>query len=345
VVGIGALNLDYLVAGAAPVLPPLEWGAEQGVDAATIRAVLDATEGRPSLGGSAFNTVYAMAHAGAGLRLGYVGVAGRMPVPGLSALDTLDACGIDRRHVFRDDEHLCGTCVSILRDGDRTLLTHAGANAAFADHLDAGFDGLVSYLARARLVHVTSFLDDRTPGRLLAVLTAVRAASPGTLICVDPGHVWSTRPTTDIGGILRLADYALVNEREFRGPAGDATVVVKHARGIRWYSGRELAGVRRQVPLPAAEIVDATGAGDVFAAGLLIELAAGEAGIGPGCELGLLLARHKLRHLGSAGHAGFARLVAAFRAAGAAPSGAGPGAAPSAADAAAPAPRPDRPCP
>jgi sugar/nucleoside kinase (ribokinase family) len=268
-----------------------------------------------------------------------------LPAGVVRAAHAYAAWGAHRRFVFRDDDHLCGTCVSIMRDGDRTLLTHAGANGAFADQLEAGFDGLVAYLARARLVHVTSFLDDRTPGRLLAVLTAVRAASPGTLICVDPGHVWSTRPTADIDGILRLADFVLVNEREFRGPAAAATVVVKHPWGVRWFRGRDLAGVRRRVPLPAAEIVDATGAGDVFAAGLLIELAAGVARIGSGCELGLLLARHKLRYLGSAGHAGFAGLVAAFRAAGAALSGAGRGAAPSAADAAAPAPRPGRPCP
>ena len=68
-------------------------------------------------------------------------------------------------------------------------MTHAGATELFVDRVDAGFDDLVAYLARARLVHVTSFLDDRTPPRLPALLRAVRDTGTGTAISVDPGHV------------------------------------------------------------------------------------------------------------------------------------------------------------
>jgi sugar/nucleoside kinase (ribokinase family) len=50
-----------------------------------------------------------------------------------------------------------------------------------------------------------------------------------------------------------------------------------------------------QRPLAEAEIGDATGAGDVFAAGLLIELARDRARLRAGCELGLRMARRKLR--------------------------------------------------
>ena len=303
VVGVGAINLDYLVDGPAP---GGEWGTERSVDAATVEALLPRAHA-VALGGSAFNTLYAIANARTGLRLGFVGVAGRTPVAGLSVMDECDRFGIDRRFVFREGERLCGVCVSFLSEGERTLLTHAGANETIADHLMSEFDRVTGYLAGARLVHVTSFLDDRSAGMLRRLLEAVKAISPGTLISFDPGHVWSTGPTTDVDGIVALCDFLLVNRREHRA-APHAVVVEKRPDGIRW-RGPAGDGSRAQTPLGADEIVDATGAGDVFAAGLLIEVARDPGRIGAGCELGMRLARHKLRHLGSAGHTDFARLA------------------------------------
>ena len=62
---------------------PLEWGVERQVDSRTIHAVIEAvSSSRPDtmLGGSAFNAIHAIAKTKAGLRLGYVGVAGRVPL-------------------------------------------------------------------------------------------------------------------------------------------------------------------------------------------------------------------------------------------------------------------------
>ena len=286
VVGVGALNIDFL-ADAPPV--PLERGSETALDAARIPSGAPA-----SLGGSAFNTVRALAlpGSGAGLSLGYVGVAGRSPVPDLSPTAAMDAYGIDRRFVF-DSPQLCGTCLAVMRDGERTLLTHPGANLAFPDHLDRAFDDLVAYLGEAKIVHVTSFLDARTPPKLVRLLTAVRER--GTLVSFDPGHVWSTARTPAVERLVGLADLLLVNPQEFhalrRVPTG-ATVVVKHAAGIR--VGNRFVP---QVPLATDQIVNATGAGDVFAAGLLLTLARGGP-IADGCTLGLRMARQSLSQPG-----------------------------------------------
>jgi|SRR5216683_2756296 len=113
VVGIGALNLDYIASASAlggqaqslPLTarisrllesgsPPLEWGTEHRVDDRAIHAAIEAlSSARPdtSLGGSAFNAIYAIAQTQVGLRLGYVGVAGRVPVPGMSSIQQFEA--------------------------------------------------------------------------------------------------------------------------------------------------------------------------------------------------------------------------------------------------------------
>ncbi|RJL32904.1 ribokinase [Bailinhaonella thermotolerans] len=353
-VGIGALNLDYIadvsaatggvVARISRVVersgPPLEWGTERWVDEQTIHsAIEEVSSAQPvtALGGSAFNAIYAIARSGVGLRLGYVGVAGRVPVIGVSSVQQLESFGVDHRFVERVDDRLCGICFSVGEDGDRTLLTHAGANDDMADHIDRRFGELVDYLGRARVVHVTSFLDDRTAGRLLALLRAVKRTSPGTLISFDPGHVWSADGGPEVAGLVRLSDFLLVNYREFRELGGHvpgepdervagrlldgfddegAVVIVKRPTGISAYrrgeGGDVTAEFYPQSPLPAEEIEDATGAGDVFAAGLLIALACDRMQVELGSLLGMRLARHKLRYVGSAGHAQFAQVTREF---------------------------------
>ena len=53
---------------------------------------------------------------------------------------------------------------------------------------------LTAYLAGARIIHVTSFLDDRTAGALARPAARGQAGRPGNLISFDPGHVWSFQP-------------------------------------------------------------------------------------------------------------------------------------------------------
>jgi sugar/nucleoside kinase (ribokinase family) len=356
VVGVGALNLDYVASnsGASYGRPltrrlseylargsggPLEWGVEHQVDSAVMHAVIEAvSSSRPDtvLGGSAFNAIHAIAKTKAGLRLGYVGVAGRVPVIGLSAVQQFDGLGVDRRFVRQDAERLCGICFSYSEDGDRTLLTHAGANDCMADYIEREFDNLVGYLASARIIHVTSFLDDRTPGAMLALLREVKRTGQGTMISFDPGHVWSSGLTPDIEGIVALSDFLLLNNREFGDMGGrlpgepdelvaervldrldsaDGVVIVKRSAGV-WSHRREAGRTRSefyaQTPLPDEEIKDATGAGDVFAAGLLIALASHQLQVELGALLGMQLARHKLRYVGNAGHSQFARVTRDF---------------------------------
>jgi sugar/nucleoside kinase (ribokinase family) len=348
VVGVGALNVD-LIAGAsalqgtrvldlisrkAGISPPLEPCTERLVDESTVRtalACLDSpgagtgtgigTELTAVLGGSAFNTLHALARTGLGLSLGYVSVAGRTPVPGVEPEAVLDGLGIDRRMVRADHDSLSGICLSVYEDGERTLLTHTGANTGIADHVRDRFEELASYIGAARVAHVTSFLDPDGGRELYRLLAEVRRRSPGTRISFDPGHAWSTDPSPAVLAVAALSDYLLLNGREYADfmplvPGGDATAVVKYPGRVE-VRGPGAAGpqVYAHEPLPDDEVEDATGAGDVFAAGLLAAIGA-DRGIGEGVRLGMALARHKLRHIGAEGHGRFAEITREQRARG-----------------------------
>jgi sugar/nucleoside kinase (ribokinase family) len=259
-----------------------------------------------------------------------VGVAGRSPVANVSVQRQCDELGIDHTMVRQDEARLGGACFALTEDGERTLLVHPGANEYMADYLAGDFTKVVDYLASAAVVHVTSFLDERTPDRLLAILRAVKAASPETRISFDPGYVWCVTPPPAIDGLLRLADYVLPNYTEFgqlggsgadhltaeallrRCASPDAAVIVKRPNGIWNYrrAGDELAAdFYEHTTLASSAIKDATAAGDVFAAGLLSILARDRGNTEHGARLGLRLAKHKLQHVGTTGHNQFAELA------------------------------------
>lgn len=356
VVGVGAFNIDYLADASGPPYPgatqtlgsriaevltagghQLEWETEQAVDELTIHAALaevDRASLTATLGGSAFNAIVALAQLNLDLRLGFVGLCGRVPVPGRSGVAELAALDVDRSLVRYDGSRLCGICFAVQAGPERTLLTHAGANCGFADYLDDAYHKIVDYLASARVIHVTSFLDDRTAGRLAAVLGAVKARSPDTVISFDPGHIWSQAKSPDISAILRLTDYLLVNNREFREigehRAGEdeaavacrilrhtdrMTVLVKRPDGVTSFhfdQGKVRRLFHPQTRLPDQEVKDATGAGDVFAAGLLAAIASCSLPVELGSKLGMELARHKLKFVGTQGHGAFAKITGRF---------------------------------
>src|SRR6266508_3473913 len=316
VVGIGALNVDYIasappssadgteldlrrriskIVSAAP--SPFQWGAETLVDERIVYAALEEMSA-PSLdvtlGGSAWNAIYALEQMRLGLRLGYVD------------------------------------------GGERTLLTAPGANVELAQLLEERFEELAQYLARTKVVHITSLLDPESPRHLLTLLRRMKRINPGTVLTFDPGHTWASSPTPEVEGILSLSDYLLVNTAEFaalgnadggepdeaiaarlmqRLDSPDAVVIVKRSDGVTALHQDSGAIERRQfaqTPLSDDGIQDATGAGDVFAAGLLAVIAGSRLQLELGASLGMRLAGHKLRYVGAQGHAEFPAIAQDF---------------------------------
>ena len=280
-----------------------------------------------SLGGSAWLTIFALAQMRVGLRLGYVGVVGRVEAPGLSFIGQMADLGIDHTWVGRYPDRPCGLCLSYIDDTDRVMLIHPGANFQMVEHIRNNFAGIAGYLASARCVHVTSFLDDQTPDEVLRVLVRAKDINPALRISFDPGFDWAEHPSSAVLGILRLTDLLFVNYREFKAlgsythgepdtavarktlalcAAGCSVFVTKRYDVVEVFRTSEqgVAAQRFQLrrPLRETDLEDATGAGDVFAAAVLAALSADRLQVELGAFVGLSLARHKMRFSSAGGY-------------------------------------------
>jgi sugar/nucleoside kinase (ribokinase family) len=241
-------------------------------------------------GGSAANTAAWVAAAGAEVVLvGSVGDDER----GREARAGLLAGGVDARLAV-DPELPTGTCVVLVGpDGERTMAPDAGANDALSEA-----DVPDELLAAAAHLHVAGYALLRPGSRPAAQSAIRRAARSGIGVSVDPSSSALLSPEfldwTEGAGLL------LPNASEAHALTGDSdperaaralaerfgeVVVTLGPAGALWTDGHE---VLRAAAAPVGEVVDSTGAGDAFAAGLLSARVAGIStaeALAAGCRL------------------------------------------------------------
>ena len=165
---------------------------------------------------------------------------------GRIALDGLRAAGVDV-HAAIDPARPTGTCVVLVEPGgERTMAPDPGANDAPLPEIPPG-DHL----------HVVGYALLRDGPRASALAAIDRARAAGMTVSVDPSSWALIRP-----GAIPEVDLLLPNEREAEVLGERGEMVVKlGAGGARWGDVHVAA-----VPV---QVVDTTGAGDAFAAGLL----------------------------------------------------------------------------
>ena len=240
-------------------------------------------------GGQAANTAAWLAEAGAPVVL--VARVGD-DAPGRLAVSELEALGVDARAAI-DDERPTGTCVVLVAaDGERTMFPDAGANDGLAAG-DLGDDLLMG----GDHLHVSGYALLRDGSRQAALSAVERAAAAGMSVSVDPSSAALLS-----GGVERFGPgvgLLLPNALEastltgLDDPAGAAralaesvpeVVVTLAEAGALWTDGTKLV----RVDAEPAEVVDSTGAGDAFAAGLLAARLRGadvEQSLSAGCAL------------------------------------------------------------
>jgi sugar/nucleoside kinase (ribokinase family) len=266
---IGDCNPDVLVLGED--VSPAFGQQEKLVDAISL-----------VIGGSA--AITAVAAARLGLRVGLAAAVGA-DAAGEFMLAQLGAAGVDTTPVVVRAGLATGMTVALSRGTDRAILTALGAMPTLtAGEVPAGL------LARARHVHVSSyFLLEKSLGPgLRQLLAAARSLEITTSLDTnwDPAGRWGGE---QLRGVLAATDLLLPNEAEARHIAGTAStgeaiaalaaagprVVVKlGADGAMCRDG----ALRYRISPPTGadgQVVDTTGAGDCFNAGLIAGLLRG----------------------------------------------------------------------
>lgn len=283
IIGIGNALTDMLVnLSSDDVLH--KYGIARGsmslVDSALQSEVSKAVAGRPyslSLGGSADNTIRAMARLGA--EVGFIGKVGHDTTGDFfeQALDNLGIAPV----IFRGTNR-SGKCVSLISpDGERTMLTHLGAALEMvADEISpAIFEGYDCLYVEGYLVQNHQLIE-------CAISTA---KSCGLKVAIDLASFNVVEENIEFLRriVAQYVDIVFANEDEARVFSGESepinalqyisemcelTVVKIGMRGALIKQGEQVVHVGI---MEAAKRVDTTGAGDFYAAGFLYGLTQG----------------------------------------------------------------------
>jgi fructokinase len=232
----------------------------------------------------------------------------------------LIAEGVDVRGVGEHQSARTGiTFVAVREGGERSFLFFRHPSA---DQMICERDVDPALIAEARCFHFGSSTLSREPARAATRRALAVARAAGVLISVDPNwrrHLWDEpgEATGLVEEVLEGADVVKLSDDELEPLTGSSdprraaaalhrigcqlVVVTLGARGCYFSTdGRD-----GEVPAEAVEVVDTTGAGDAFVAGLLASLLKDDApvddldGVRRACAAGHRAAAAVCTHLGA----------------------------------------------
>lgn len=239
-------------------------------------------------GGSVTNTAVILARLGLKTRL--ISCTGD-DVWADAALDALAKEGIDLSEVKRDQRAGTGMIfIPVTPDGERTMFSYRGANVLFeaADLKERIFEG-------CDLLHLSGYSLLKSPQKEAAWRAAELIKNRSGQLTLDLGVEPAAVLKTELDLLLPKLDVLVLGVREAETLSGktgpEAALNELLARGVKWVGlklgkdGCWLAAQETRVRLPGmkVEVVDSTGAGDAFSAGLIFgkmgELSLGACGL------------------------------------------------------------------
>ena len=302
VVGLGALNMDYL------------YKVERILDDG--EAVVN--ESKSSPGGSAANTIYGLAKLG--VNTGFVGVVGD-DAEGKILVQDFQKVGADTSQIKVKPKAKTGS-VLCLSDklGRRSLYVSPEANSLLTiDDLD------LTYINQASLLHLSSFANDR---QFKILLELINSLGLSTKISFAPGALYANKGLKALTSILDRTYVLFINQDEIRQLTGKDViagtetcleqgchiVAVTLGKGMRLDLRGETthrtatavgyirdAGNEYIIEPHSQNMVaevDTTGAGDAFATGFLYGLLKGK-GLRECGLLGDIAARLSMNQIGA----------------------------------------------
>ncbi|ASJ01898.1 sugar kinase [Thermococcus profundus] len=232
------------------------------------------------LGGAAGNTITWLAHMG--LKTGFIGAVGRDEI-GEAHIRYFQIIGVDTSGIKVVDEP-SGVAVAMIHGEDKRIVKYPGANRFKT--LDR------EYIKKARLIHLSS-----NPVETIRKAVSI-AKEEGILVSVDIGEAELPK---DVEGEI---DYLLMNEDEYRRKFGslDPNLCSSKNLVITLNGGgaiiRDVKGNVEEIRGLSAKVVDSTGAGDSFAAGVIYGVLKGWR-LRDSAKLGMLLAYLTVQKVGA----------------------------------------------
>ncbi|MCU0910265.1 MAG: adenosine kinase [Rhodobacteraceae bacterium] len=307
VVGIGNAIVDVLAQTEETFLDHM--GIQKGImqliereRAETLYAAMKERTEAP--GGSVANTIAGLGNLG--LTTAFIGrvrddALGRFYAKSLE----LEGSAFPNRPVAGADLPTSRSMIFVTPDGERSMNTYLGISAELGpEDVDDDVAG------SAEILFLEGYLFDKPQGKrafLAAAEACHRGGGMAGIALSDPFCV--DRHRADFHALVRSLDYVIGNQHEWCAlyetedlddaltrAAADCPVVVCTRSGAGVILIRE--GERVEVPVHRVVPVDATGAGDQFAAGFLYGLATGQS-LETAGRMGCIAAAEVISHFGA----------------------------------------------
>ena len=294
VVGLGALNIDNI------------YQVERILDDG--EAVVNESISSP--GGSAANTIYGLARLG--VNTGFAGVIGD-DAEGKILLRDFQKIGVDTSQIRVKRRARTGSVVCLSDSlGKRSLYVLPGANNLLTmDDLD------LSYINRAKMLHISSFADDR---QFKISLELTDRLDLSVKVSFAPGALYAAKGLKALAPILARTYVLFINQNEMQQLTGKdfktgaevclklgcEIVVVTLGKGASFKTIMATSYIRNSQREHVIEPVnkeiisdrDTIGAGDAFATGFLYGLLNGK-GLEECGQLGDIAAQFSTTKMGA----------------------------------------------
>ena len=194
VIGLGALNMDYLYR--------IERILEDGE--AVVSEMVSAS------GGSAANTIHGLAKLG--VNAGFAGAVGN-DSEGKKMLEDFDSVGVDTSQIKVKPESRTGSVLCLSdRSGKRSLYVTPGANNLLTtDDID------LSYISRASMLHISSFADER---QFKVTQQVTSQLNPSVKVSFSPGALYAAKGMKALAPLLKQTCVLFTNQSEIKELTG-----------------------------------------------------------------------------------------------------------------------------